>query len=259
MLDLYHWEPNTFTLKVLIALNEKNLPFTGNYVDMLNFEHTGLPFARTTEVAHNPELDGPVLVSDGVAMTESFFVALFADESSAENPLRPGCAYGRWEVLAWARFLNEVLAPAVSTLGAKKYLVPALAARDRRQVEAAIAGMPTEEQKAGWRMALDDGYSADLLADCRRKAEIGVRKVEAALAKSDYLVGNAFSLADIDAYTLVDPLADLAPELIAAAPKTKAWLKRIAARPSVKASLAASRTKRPREAYTPGPEHSRWG
>ena len=259
MLDLYHWEPNTFALKVLIALHEKNVPFTSHYVDFLNFEQYALPFAGQTEVAHNPELDGPILVSNGVAMTESFFVAHFVDETSAEKPLRPACAYGRWDVLHWARFMNEVMGPAVSTLGAKRYLVPALAARDRAAIEAAIARMPTEEQKAGWRIALNDGYTGELLADCRRKAGIGVNKVEAALADSEWLLGLNFSLADIDAFSIVDPLSDLAPELIAAAPKTKAWLKRIAARPSVKAALAASKTKRPREAYTPGPEHSRWG
>jgi glutathione S-transferase len=259
MLDLYHWEPNTFALKVLIALHEKNVAFASHYVDFLAFEQYGLPFSNRAEVAHNPELDGPVLVSDGMAMSESFFTALFLDEKFPEPALRPGCAQGRWEVLSWARFLNEVVAPAVSTLGAKKYLVPALAGRDRRAVEKAIAEMPTEEQKAGWRMALDDAYPSELLDDCRRKAAIGVGKVEAALAKSDWLIGPAYCLADIDAFSLIDPLRDLAPELLNDAAKTKSWLRRIGARPAVKAALGASKTGRPRQAYTPGPEHSRWG
>ncbi|MEI9885865.1 MAG: glutathione S-transferase family protein [Rhizomicrobium sp.] len=259
MLDLYHWEPNTFALKVLITLHEKAIPFTGHYVDFLKFEQYALPFGRSTEVAHNPELDGPVLVSDGAAMTESFFISLFLDETAAEAPLRPAGAYGRWEVFAWARFLNEIVAPAVSTLGAKKYLVPALAARDRRDIEKALAEMPTEEQKSGWRSALEDSYPAELLEDCRRKAAIGVGKVEASLSKSDWLVGSAYSLADIDAFSLIDPLRDLAPELLNDAARTKSWLRRIGLRPAVKAALGASKTGRPRQAYTPGPEHSRWG
>ena len=259
MLDLYHWEPNTFSLKVLIALHEKNIPFTGHYVDFLNFEQYRLPFAAKTEVVHNPELDGPVLVSNGVAMTESFFIALFLDEVGSETPLRPAGAYGRWEVSAWARFLNEVVAPAVSTLGAKKYLVPALASRNRGEIEAAIAAMPTEEQRAGWRTALEDSYSDELLEDCRRKAAIGVDRVEKALAKSDWLVGTAYSLADIDAFSLIDPLRDLVPDMLNAAPRTRSWLRRIALRPAAKAALGASKTGRPRQAYTPGPEHSRWG
>ncbi len=259
MLDLYHWEPNTFSLKVLIALHEKKVPFNGHYVDMPAFEQYALPFAHETEVAHNPELDGPVLVSNGTAMTESFFIALFLDETIAETPLRPVGAYGRWQILSWARFCNEVLAPAVSTLGAQKFLAPALAARNRRDIERAIAEMPTDEQRTGWQTALDNSYTDELLDDCRRKAGLGVKKVEEALAKSDWLVGAAYSLADIDAFTLIDPLRDLAPQLLEDAPRTKAWLKRIGSRPAVKAALGASKTKRPREAYTPGPEHSRWG
>jgi len=259
MYDLYHWEPNTFSFKVLITLHEKKAPFNSHYVDFLAFAQYALPFSRNTEVAHNPELDGPILVSNGVAMTESFFITLFLDEAIAETPLRPTGAYGRWEVLAWARFMNEVMAPAVSTLGAQKYLAPALAKRNRAEIERAIAEMPTEEQKAGWRDALTNGYSGDLLEDCRRKAALGIKKIEDTLSKSDWLVGGAYSLADIDAFTLVDPLRDLAPQLLEGAPRTKSWLKRIGARPAVKAALGASRTKRPREAYTPGPEHSRWG
>ena len=259
MLDLYHWEPNTFSLKVLMALHEKNIPFTGHYVDFLKFEQYALPFARQTEVAYNPELDGPVLVSNGVAMTESFFITLFLDETGSEQPLRPAGAYGRWEILAWARFLNEVVAPAVSTLGAKKYLAPALAGRDRAEVEKAIATMPTEEQRAGWRMALDDSYPAELLEDCQRKARIGVDKIEKDLARSDWLVGTAYSLEDIDAFSLIDPLKDLAPELLNDAPRARSWLRRICMRPAVKAALGASKTGKPKQAYTPGPEHSRWG
>ncbi|MEI9991913.1 MAG: glutathione S-transferase family protein [Rhizomicrobium sp.] len=259
MLDLYHWEPNTFSLKVLIALNEKNIPFTSHYVDFLKFEHYALPFAGNIEVAYNPELDGPILVSDGTAMTESFFITLFLDELAPATPLRPAGAYGRWEVLSWARFLNEAVAPSVSTLGAKKYLAPALAARDRGEIEKAIAAMPTEEQRAGWRAALDDSYSDELLEDCRRKAAIGVAKIEEGLAKSDWLVGSAYSLADIDGFSLIDPLRDLAPDLLNDAPRTRSWLRKIGLRPAVKAALGAGKTGRPRQAYTPGPEHSRWG
>ena len=119
--------------------------------------------------------------------------------------------------------------------------------------------MPTEEQRAGWRMALDDSYAAELLDDCQRKAAIGVDRIEKGLAKSDWLVGTSYSLADIDAFSLVDPLRDLAPDLLADAPRTRSWLRKIALRPAAKAALGASKTGRPRQAYTPGPEHSRWG
>jgi glutathione S-transferase len=261
MLELYHWEPNTLSLKPLIVLHEKGLGFTSRYVDLLSLPGTALPaeIASTMEVTHNPEGHGPILVDRGTPMTESFFISLYLDEAYPQKPLRAADAANRWRVLMWARFVNEVLEPAVSTLGAKKYLVPALRKRERRDVEKAIARMPTREQREGWTTALDDSYADELLADSRRKLGLGVRKVEDTLAHGDWLAGPDYSLADIDAYALIAPARDLAPELLADVPRTGAWLSRIDARSAVAAALGASRTGKPHEAYAPGPEHSRWG
>ncbi|HEY4113983.1 MAG TPA: glutathione S-transferase family protein [Rhizomicrobium sp.] len=259
MIELYHWEPNMFSLKPLIVLHEKGIPFTSRYTDFGALEPLPDDMAGGMEVAHNPELDGPVLVADGTPMTESFFVTLYLDEAYPQKPLRPADAYGRWRILMWARFVNEVLEPAVSTLGAKTYFAPALAGRERHDVEKIIERMPTKEQRDAWTATLNDSYSDDLLEDSRRKIGVGVKKIETALTESDWLAGNDYSLADIDAYAILSPVRDLAPDLLTDAPRTQAWLSRIEARPAVKAALAASRTRRPREAFTPGPEHSRWG
>lgn len=262
MLELHHWEPNTFSLKPLIALNEKGLEFTSRYVDFLAFEQYGLPGLKDVmEVQHNPEGEGPILVHRGTAMTESFFINLYLDEAFPEVPLRPADAAGRWRVLVWARFVGEVLAPAVSTLGCHKYLAPALKSRDRKAADAALARMPTQEQRDGWTAALNDAYSHEVIEDSRRKLTLSVKKVEDALAANGSLAGKTYSLADIDAFALLHPAEGLAPDIlnVTAAPRTMAWLERIRSRPAVRAALAASKTGKPEECFTPGPEHSRWG
>ena len=262
MLELYHWEPNTFSLKPLITLNEKGLEFTSRYVDFLAFEQYDLEGLRDVmEVQHNPEGEGPILVDRGTAMTESFFITLYLDEAFPEVPLRPADPEGRWQILVWGRFCNEVLAPAVSTLGAHKYLAPALKARDRKAADAALKKMPTLEQQQGWSAALDGSYSDELIEDSRRKLTLSVKKVEDGLEKSEWLVGSAYSLADIDMFALLHPAEGLAPDILnaQAAPRTMAWLERIRARPAVKAALATSKTGKPEQCFTPGPEHSRWG
>ena len=38
MLELFHWEPNTFFLKPLIALKEKDVEFASRYFDPTRFE-----------------------------------------------------------------------------------------------------------------------------------------------------------------------------------------------------------------------------
>jgi len=260
MLELYHWEPNTFSLKPLIALHEKGLEFRSRYVDFLNFEQVDLPFAAINiEVKHNPEGEGPILVHNGAVMTESFFINLYLDEAFPERPLRAEDAASRWRVLMWGRFANEVLAPAIGTLGCHKYLAPLLAKHDRRAAEQAIARMATIEQREAWTAALNDAYTAELLEDSRRKIGVAVQKIEGALADADWLVGASYSLADIDVFALLHTVSNLVPGALDTAPRTAAWLVRIRGRSAVKAAFGASKTGKPEQSFTPGAEHSRWG
>ncbi len=161
----------------------------------------------------------------------------------------------------WARFVNEVLAPSVVTLGCHKHLSPSLKAKNRAEIERAIAAMPTQEGRDGWKTALDGSYSADVIADSHRKIGLGIKKVEDALGAGEWLAGPAYSLADIDAFALLAPVSGLAPELLdeKIAPRTTAWLARILRRPAVAAAFAKSKTGKPLEGFVPGPEHSRWG
>lgn len=260
MLELYHWEPNTSSLKPLVVLHEKGLDFTSRYVDFSRFEQYALPdIASAIEVQHNPDGEGPILVHRGVPMTEAFFITLYLDEAFPQMPLRTVDAFGRWRVLMWARFLDEVLAPAVNTLGCRKYLTPRLKTGNRAEIERAMERVPTEERRGAWLAALNGDYSEDLIADSRRKIGIAVKKVENALADSGWIAGKDYSLADIDAFSLFASLPGLAPDLLDGASRTAAWLERIRARPAVKAAFATSKTGAPLEAFAPGTEHSRWG
>jgi len=76
-----------------------------------------------------------------------------------------------------------------------------------------------------------------------------------------HVSGPGYSIADIDAYALVDPLRDLAPELVndARSPRLIDWLSRIAARPAVRAARSRSRSGHPEQAFVPGVESARWG
>ena len=83
-------------------------------------------------------------------------------------------------------------------------------------------------------------------------------KIAAHFAKSDWLIGDSYSIADIDSFAMLHALAGVAPQLVneSSAPRTAAWLERITARPAVAATLALHTDV---EGFAPGPEHSRWG
>jgi glutathione S-transferase len=262
MLELYHWEPNGSYLKPLIVLHEKGLRFESRYVDVLAFEQfkPGFPHA-SRETRLSLEGEGPLLVHDGRQITESMFMIEYLEDAFPEASLRPADAFSHVRILAWARFINEVLMPAANTLGCRKYLAPALQGRDVASLDPVLSRIPMKLLEDGWRAALTGSYSEEILEDSRRKVGLAVRRIEEALASSEWLVGTSYTLADIDAFSICNSLPALTSDLVnaTASPRLFAWIKRIRMRAAVRAALGASRTGRPEQAFAPGPEHSRWG
>src|SRR5215471_10283913 len=86
MLELYHGEPNTFSLKPLIVLQEKGLDYTSHYVGPTDFDAVPAAIRSAMEVQYNPEGDGPILVDHGTAMTESFFLSIYLDDAFPQVP-----------------------------------------------------------------------------------------------------------------------------------------------------------------------------
>src|SRR5512142_603844 len=146
MIELYHGEPNMFSLKPLIALHEKGLPFHSHYLDLEAPEHL---YWEKFEVQYNPEGQGPVLIDRDVPMTESLFILEYLEDAYPETPLRGSDPESRWRILMWGRFLNEVTAPAVSTLGCHKFLAGRLQKRDRPELERSLAALASKEQQDG--------------------------------------------------------------------------------------------------------------
>lgn len=263
MLELYHWEPNGFSLKPLIALHEKGLDFVGHYLDFTDFEQFGPNAPKLNiEAEHNPEAEGPILVHDGAVISESFFMMEYLDDAFPEVPLKLRTPHGDWQVQVWGRFNGERAAPAVSTLGCHRYLVPILKQKRINSADQVLDRMPTRERRTAWAEAIDDSYSDDIIADSERRAGLLVERIEAALeGGKSWLVEDTYTMADIDAFALANSLPKLLPGACNAksAPRTLDWIERMRSRPAVKHALATSRTGKPDEAFAPGPEHARWG
>jgi GSH-dependent disulfide-bond oxidoreductase len=258
MLELYHWAPNGPWLKPLIVLAEKNIACTLQPIDVLAFEQygPGMPPA-SLETRLNPEGEGPLLVHEGRQLTESFFISEYLDAVFPGPALRPTEPVKFNRMLAWARFINEIFMPAVNTLGCQRYLAPALA--DKTPPREIIEKIALSFVRDGWVRAYGGHYPEEMLTESRRKVGLALKRIEAALADGSWLLGEHYSLTDIDVFAICRSLGFLLPDLMAEHPRCVAWMARMQERPAVQESLAVGNWQHPETAFAPGPEHARWG
>jgi glutathione S-transferase len=261
MLELYHSEPNLYYLKPLVALEEARAAFTAHYFDPTSFEQYSPAFPRNVESMLNLEREGPILVDGGTVLSSSFFMLEYIAEAFPAAGLLPGKAYEHYRARAWGQFNALQLAPGVCALGCAKYLAPALRARDQGELQARIERIEPQERRAAWMAVIDGSYDEKTLAAVRERLGMPVKRIEDALGQSEWLAGDAYSIADIDAFALLAPLPDLAPDTVneRATPRVADFLRRMRERPAVQRALASARTPRPQEAFIPGAEPSRWG
>ena len=112
MLELYHAEPRANSMKVLLCLKEKQLPFTSHYVNLLRFEQH-----RPEFLAINPNGQVPVLVHDGVAIDQSTTINEYLEDVFPETALRPSDPVATAHMRNWNKFVDEYFFPPVSLWG----------------------------------------------------------------------------------------------------------------------------------------------
>ena len=257
MLELHHWEPNVHFLKPLIALEEKQVEFVSRWFDPLRFEQFRAGFPHNIESELNLEREGPVLVHDGAIISSSFFMLEYISEALPGPALLPEDSYARYLARAWSQFLAISLGPVLSALGCARHLAPLLRERDPAQLQAEMAQLEPLERRALWQAVVEESD----LESLRQQLGSSVKRVEAGLKGATWLTGVTYSIADIDAFAMLHPLPDLAPELVneRATPQIVKFLHRMRDRAAVRAALAKSRSGSPRSAFVPGAEASRWG
>jgi len=246
---LYHGEPNGPSLAVLTALFESGVSVETRAIDLAAGARHVLsnlcePVARDMSV----EGEGPVLVVDGEAMTESVFIAQYLDEIGA-GTLQPKDAFAHWQMLMWCRRVTERCAPASAYLGCHAYA----------NVEAVPEGIISKDLQARWETVARKYYSVSALKDSRSKVADAANLVEEQLADGrDWLMG-AFSIADLETYSWLAGMADVLPEAFVGKSKLASWLNRMASRPSVVQALTLATLPDPQKAWVAGPEINRWG
>lgn len=236
MLKLYHAEPVANSLKTLISLKEKGLPFESIYIDLHRFEQHEPWF-----VAVNPEGQVPMLDHGGTIVTHTTVIAEYLEDALPDAPpLRPADAAGKARMRYWNKFCDEHVMSYVSIHGWHRLITVVARSIEGGEFEQLMERIPLHEQREKWRAART-GFSEADLANATRKIEIAVGKVEQQLGSTRWLAGDAFTLADINFFSIGGmALSRLFPELDIErhAPRLAEWVRRVVERPGVQAAFA---------------------
>jgi glutathione S-transferase len=233
MLALYHFGPVANSLTPLLCLIEKGVEFDDRFLNSRLWEHHSPEFRA---VAPNGMV--PVLLHDGRAIIESTVINEYLEDALPTAPaLRPADPYDRARMRIWTKYVDEYFCPALTVIGAQgaRAFVGQI---DQSDLSARIANMPDAEVRRKWETIAATGYSEEQLAEARRKLGRVVERMEEGLAHGgDWILGEAYSLADIKLYSMAPGLERVLPDACnaAASPRLHAWLRRMEARPAVRA------------------------
>jgi len=156
-LKYYHAEPLANSLKSMIPLIEKGLPWQSIYVDLHKFEQHEPWF-----LAINPEGQVPVLDHDGVMITHTTVINEYLEDVFPEVPLRPRDALGAARMRYWNKFCDEQVMNYVSMHGWHRMVGIIARSVESGEFERLMERIPLPDQRTKWRTARSGFGEKDL-------------------------------------------------------------------------------------------------
>ena len=199
MLRFYHHPFSTFARRVHVVLLEKSIPHEKTLVDLPTGEQR-----QPAYLARNPYGRVPVIDDDGFVLYESAAIMMYLEATRLQPPLLPADVRDKAQVDMHLRLCDLQFAqPMRAILFPKRFLPP-------------------------------DRWNLPAIAQARQEVEAHLAVLATALQGREYLVGAAFSLADI-AYLPFLHFLSLTEATIP--PPVAAWSQRLLSRPSAQATV----------------------
>ena len=238
MLTLYCFGPGANSLKPLLALYERGIPFTPRQLNPAKFEHNEPWFTKL-----NPNGQVPALDHDGKIITESTVICEYLEDEFPDYPsLRPADSFGKAQMRIWTKWVDEYFCWCVSTIGWDRMVSRMVKHMSDEAFEKHIENVPIAEQKVKWRRARY-GFPPELLEEEMGKIARSVAKLEARLAQSKWLAGPEYTLADICNFAIANGMQMGFSDLVndKDTPHLIDWINRINERPACKQMFAENR------------------
>ncbi|MEP7031253.1 MAG: glutathione S-transferase family protein [Pseudolabrys sp.] len=233
-IELYHFWDSFCSFKVRICLEEKGLPWTGHYVDLMAFENL-----RPEYLAINKKAVVPTLRHDGELIPESSIINEFLDDRYPEPALKPTDALERARMRYWVKIEEDELFTAIRPASLNLMMKQVFARYSPQDLDRLLAIHPRQHQVPLLKKMFTEPFDPKAVEQSRRALTGTLGRIEKTLSeKGPWLAGSCYSLADIAAAPVIDRIERLGMDNIwSSLPSVKKWVENVKARPAYKKAL----------------------
>ena len=190
-LHLYHFSQSNCSMRVRMTLEEKGLTWTSHHLHL----HKGENITPEYFGIH-PKGLVPTLIHDGVVIIESTDIIDYLDETFTDPPLRPNGTAAAAEMSHWMRTAAEY------HIHVKTYMFANRLGRRMAKTKAELAAYRELQDNAELlrfheENSSDEGLSADRVSRATQVLTDCFAGIDCALEEHRWLIGDAFTLADI--------------------------------------------------------------
>lgn len=225
MLELYHNAMSTCSAKARIALGAKGLDWKSRELNLRKAETQRADYLKL-----NPDGVVPTLIHDGEVICESSVIIEYLDEAFPDPPLKPAAALGRARMRGWIVQVDESVHPVTGTLTWALSTASVMRAmHTQKELDAYVEGLQVADKRVRRREILELGVHAPTVSEALKRMDRLCGHMEQQLAKTAWLAGDNFSLADIALapyLTRMDMLG-LGPILWGDRPRFADWYRRL--------------------------------
>ena len=242
-IELFHFWDSFCSFKVRICLEEKQLAWQGRHLDLMSFDNL-----KPDYLAINSKAVVPTLRHDGALIPESSIINEFLDERYPEPALRPEDPLARARMRYWVKVEEDELFTAVRPASLNLMMKQAFARYTEADLDRLLATHPRPYLVPTLKKMFLDPPDPKAVDQSRRALSVTLTKMNKSLAtEGPWLVGSAYSLADIAAAPVIDRIqrlgmADLWDNL----PAVQDWVERVSSRAAYRRAMPRDEFRMPK-------------
>jgi glutathione S-transferase len=228
MLELHYYPLSTTSQKVRLCQTYKGVALHEHIIDLGNLQQIAPEY-----LAINPRAEVPALVADGQVITESSTINEYLEERFPERRLLPRDPLLRAQIRLWNKSVDAGATQALAVPTYQLWVRPLITPEHREGLARALQRMPLASHRERWSRILGRGFDETEMSQAFRVVEATFARMEEALCHGPYLVGEEYSLADVETTPIVVRAMHLdRGDLWSNKPRLAAWFERVRAKPN---------------------------